>query len=246
MLEIKNLHFKVHDKEIIKGISMKFEDGKKYGILGTNGAGKSSIAYILMGRDGYMPYKGDILIDNKSILKLTINERAKLGLTLLWQEPARFNGISVKSYLTLGGRVKATKSELEEALNAVKLSPQIYLNRSVDKSLSGGERKRIEMASILILKPKYAVLDEPDSGIDIMSLEMINNLMDKIASWGGTAIVITHREEIAKNSDYIYLICDGTLLRKGKPKEMISYFKNSCDNCNHANIISDIKVGEAI
>ncbi len=245
MLEVKNLHLKMQEKEIIKGISMKFENGKKYGILGTNGAGKSSIAYVLMGREDYSPTKGDILIDDQSILNLSINERAKLGLTLLWQEPARFTGINIKNYLTLGGRIKASREEIEEVMEFVKLSPKIYLSRSVDKSLSGGERKRIEMASILLLKPKYAILDEPDSGIDIMSLELINDLMNKITSWGGTVIVITHREEIAKNTDNIYLICDGKILKEGKPSEMISYFKNSCDNCDHTNIITDMKVGEA-
>jgi Fe-S cluster assembly ATP-binding protein len=102
------------------------------------------------------------------------------------------------------------------------------------------------MASILLLKPKYAILDEPDSGIDIMSLDMINNIMNKVKSWGGTPIVITHREEIAKNSDYIYLICNGLILKQGNPKEMITYFKKSCDNCNHANILTDVKAGETI
>ncbi len=244
MLEIKGLYLRMQDKEIIKGISMRFDNGKKYGILGTNGAGKSSIAYVLMGRDGYNPYDGDILIDGKSLLNLDITQRAKMGLTLLWQEPARFEGISVKNYLTLGNRLKVDKEELKEALNFVKLSPKIYLNRNVDKSLSGGERKRIEMASILLLKPQYAILDEPDSGIDIMSLQLINDLMDRIVGWGGTPIVITHREEIARNTDRIYLICDGLLLKEGSPKEMITYFKSSCDNCDHGNVLTDLKVGE--
>ena len=102
--------------------------------------------------------------------------------------------------------------------------------------MSGGERKRVELASIMLLKPKFVILDEPDSGIDLMSLDMINSVIDYIAEYGGTPIVITHREEMAYNTEEAYLLCAGKVLSNGPTDEVIKIFKNICDACDHPNV----------
>lgn len=236
MLELKDVDFEVKGKKILKKISMRFEEGRKYSILGMNGAGKSTIAYIIMGLEGYRPTSGKIYLDNEDITDLSVSERAKKGITLLWQEPARFRGLTVKDYLTLGGKLNLKKEEITQVLELVGLSPLFYMNRTVDESLSGGERKRIELASVLLLKPRYAILDEPDSGIDIMSLDMIKNVINWITEHGGTTILITHREEVALETHESYLICNGIILKKGKSKEIVEYYRTMCDKCDHVNL----------
>jgi len=236
MLELKNVSYTVSDKKILDNLNLKFIPGKKYAILGTNGAGKSTIGYLIMGLEDYKPTSGKIFLNNIDITDKSVYERAKMGITLMWQEPARYEGLTVYVYLTLGGRLSVDKKSLFNVMEKVGLDPNLYLNRFIDKSLSGGERKRIELASILLLKPKFVILDEPDSGIDIMSLDMINNIIDYISSYGGTPIVITHREEMAFNTDEAYLICAGKILTHGPTDKVVKVFKNICNSCDHPNI----------
>ncbi|MEJ5229988.1 MAG: ABC transporter ATP-binding protein [Pseudothermotoga sp.] len=244
MFVLEKLSLRKNEKEILKDISAVFNSGKIYAILGTNGAGKSSLAYTLMGVNDYRPTSGKILLDDEDITDLSVTERAKRGITLLWQEPVRFQGLTVEQYLTLGGRIKATREELESILELVGLSGKLYLNRMVDGLLSGGERKRVELASVLLLRPRYAILDEPDSGIDIMSLSMIERVMEHIVKNNGSVILITHREEIARTSDEAYLLCNGSILVHGSPDKIIEYYKNRCDNCSHANepTVEEVKI----
>lgn len=144
LLEINNLGYKAGDKNILDGFSMTIESSEVHALLGTNGTGKSTLAYLIMGCDGYRPTSGEIIFDGKIINNLKIHERAKLGITMAWQEPVRFEGISVKDYLTL----KNKDIDPAHYLEMVGLHPELYLHRMVDKSLSGGERKRIELASV--------------------------------------------------------------------------------------------------
>ncbi|ANQ53555.1 ABC transporter ATP-binding protein [Thermosipho affectus] len=236
MLKLENISYSVSDKKILDNISLSFSVGKKYSILGTNGAGKSTIGYLIMGLEDYKPTEGKIFLDGKDITQKNVYERSRLGITLMWQEPARYEGLNVYTYLTLGGKLDVTKDEVEEALEKVGLDPFLYMKRFVDKSLSGGERKRVELASIILLKPKYVIFDEPDSGIDIMSLDMINNIVDYVVSYGGTPIVITHREEMAYNTDEAYLLCAGKILAHDNTKKVIEIFKNLCNACDHPNV----------
>jgi Fe-S cluster assembly ATP-binding protein len=235
VLELIDVWYEVEGKAILKGINARFEKQRVYSILGTNGAGKSTLAYLIMGLEGYRPTRGKILLDGEDITDLSVTERAKRGITLMWQEPARFTGIKIRDYLTLGGRRKVSKEELERVLELVGLNPALYLERNVDEKLSGGERKRVELASILLMKPRYTILDEPDSGIDIMSLEMIEKVLSELVNAGGSVILVTHREEIALESDYAFLICHGSILKEGNPSEIVQFYKNSCDRCDHPN-----------
>lgn len=235
MLELVDIWYEVEGKTILREINARFEEKKVYSILGTNGAGKSTLAYLIMGLEGYRPTRGKILLDGEDITNLSVTERARRGITLMWQEPARFTGIKIRDYLTLGGKRKVSEDELERALETVGLNPLLYLERNVDEKLSGGERKRVELASILLMKPRYTILDEPDSGIDIMSLEMIERVLSELVGAGGSVILVTHREEIALESDYAFLICYGTILKEGDPSTIVQFYKNSCDRCDHPN-----------
>ncbi|NUU98599.1 ABC transporter ATP-binding protein [Marinitoga sp. 1154] len=236
MLELKNISFKTGSRKILEDISYKFEKGKIYAVLGNNGVGKSTLARIIMGLDGYIRKHGGLIIFNgEDITNLNITERAKRGITMAWQEPVRYEGLGVREHLTLGKRINLSDSELIEILNLVGLNP-FYLHRKVDKTLSGGERKRIELASLIILKPKFAIFDEPDSGIDMMSNIMIERIFKIITANGGTVLSITHREEIAEIADEAFLICSGKIKAEGDPKKVSEVYKSTCDNCAHINV----------
>jgi len=230
MLKIQNLTLKRGDRIILCNINLTVDGGTIYGILGPNGAGKSSLAYALMGCDGYQLNGGSIVLDGQDITHLNIWQRAKLGITLAWQEPAHFEGISVEDYLFIGMKEK-NHQDAEEALRRVLLSPNQYLKRQLDKNLSGGERKRIELAAVFTMKPRLAILDEPDSGIDILALEGIIEFILKLKERGSTVLVITHRVDVAKVAERAALIDDGYLVKEGAADEVIDFFENKCLLC---------------
>jgi len=172
MLELIDIDFEVEGKRILRKITMKFEEGKKYSILGMNGAGKSTIAYVIMGLEGYKPTAGKIYLDGEDITDLPVSERAKRGITLLWQEPARFRGLTVKDYLTLGGKLNIKKDEIAQILELVGLSPLLYMNRTVDESLSGGDRNYYQTVKGLVAGARAL----KKGGILIIAAECIDGL----------------------------------------------------------------------
>ncbi|MDG4476982.1 ABC transporter ATP-binding protein [Thiovibrio frasassiensis] len=228
LLEIKNLSFQVDTTKILDDFSLSVEAGEVHALLGTNGTGKSTLAYLIAGCEGYRPTSGTILFAGKAIQTSKIHERAQLGITMAWQEPVRFEGISVAQYLTLKQR------DLDPApyLAMVGLEPGRYLARMVDRSLSGGERKRIELASILALHPRLAIFDEPDSGIDMLSIQDIINVIAACKEHGSAVLLITHREEIALIADQASQICRGKVVCSGTPAEVAAYYKSrQCSGC---------------
>lgn len=221
-MEIKNLTCEVGNKRILHDISIAFSPQEVHALLGTNGTGKSTLAYTLIGCEGYIPKSGEILFEGRIINKLKIHERARLGITMAWQEPVRFEGISVKDYLTIGNRGIDPCYYLE----LVGLRPELYIDRLVDKTLSGGERKRIELISILALNPKFAILDEPDSGIDMLSIQDIVTVIDAFRSEMTSVLLITHREEIARIANVASLLCGGEIVFSGQPETVTEYYKS--------------------
>jgi len=235
MLTIKDLSFSTEEKNIIKNIGYDFKPGKIYAILGNNGVGKSTLVKIIMGMNGYFKnHGGTIFFENNDITELSLVERAKLGITITNQEPARFKGISVEAYLKLGGKNSYSDKEIIDALRTVGLNG-IYRFRKVDKTLSGGERKRIELASILLIKPKVVIFDEPDSGIDMMSNSMLADVIKKLKEKNSTVIIITHREEISLLADVALLLCNGYIRDVGDPTRINKLYKETCDVCGHVN-----------
>ncbi|MFW6022800.1 MAG: ATP-binding cassette domain-containing protein [Halanaerobiaceae bacterium] len=229
MLEIKNANLKLGNKEILRGLNLEFEEGKIYGILGHNGAGKSTIAYLLMGLENYKLDTGKIIFADEDITDLSLEERAQKGITLAWQEPSRYEGLTVEDFLTLGGRYQ--KGRAAELLEFVGLAPVKYLKREIDESLSGGERKRIEMASVMIINPDIVILDEPDSGIDYKSYQMVINVAQYLKEQGSIVIMITHNIDISEYLDYAYLICHGKVHLQGKPGIIEGFYSDRCDIC---------------
>ena len=218
----------------MRGVNLEVADNEIHSVIGPNGAGKSTLAYLLMGLEGYEPDEGEIYFNGELITPLSITERAQRGITLGWQEPARFEGLKVRDYLSIGARQPNNVSEetLCHALEMVNLSPGMYLDREVSEALSGGERKRIELASILTMEPRLAILDEPDSGIDFLSLKEVITMIQHLKKNGSSVLVITHREEIAAASDRASLMCDGVVVRTGDPVEISNFFKNECKPCD--------------
>ncbi|HAY98988.1 MAG TPA: ABC transporter ATP-binding protein, partial [Mesotoga sp.] len=234
MLEVKEVKLIRDERNILNSLTASFEKGRVYAILGNNGVGKSTLSYVLMGLESHNDYEGKILLDGEEIDTLSVSDRAKKGISLSWQEPARFKGLTVKEYLTLGGKLRLSREELDETLSIVGLNKE-YLDRLVDESLSGGERKRVELASIILVNPRVTILDEPDSGIDIMSMEMIEQVLERLRDKGSVVIIITHREEIARMADEAYLLCGGRIIASGEPEEIVSFYRKLCDTCQHIN-----------
>jgi Fe-S cluster assembly ATP-binding protein len=222
LLEINNLSYAAGGKKILDGFSLSIEPSEVHALLGTNGTGKSTLAYVIMGCEGYKPASGQVLLNGKSIEGLEIHERAQLGITMAWQEPVRFEGINVRNYLTL----KNKEADPSIYLEMVGLHPELYLHRMVDKSLSGGERKRIELASILALHSKLALLDEPDSGIDMLSTQDIINVINVFKKNGSSVLLITHREEISLIADKASQMCRGKIVCSGNPEQVAEYYKS--------------------
>jgi len=228
-LNIRGLSYSAGERTILDGLNLDVPPATIHALIGTNGTGKSTLAYIIMGLEGYAPSGGRILYDGRDISALPIHERAALGITLAWQEPVRFEGISIRDYLSLrssGGPAP------EDCLRLVGLDPGTYLKRSADRSLSGGERKRVELASALAMGPALAILDEPDSGIDILSIEGVAAVIRAFRKSGAGVLVITHREEIAREADMASHLCYGRIIRTGDPLEVTASFREmKCLSC---------------
>lgn len=229
LLEIRNLTFEVDRHAILDRLDLAVQPGEIHALLGANGSGKTTLAYVLMGCDGYVSSAGQVLFDGANLLPLKMHERARLGLTLAWQEPARFEGVTVREYLTLG----KPDCDPEPALRQVGLAPDRYLNRRVDKALSGGERHRIELASVLSMKPKLAILDEPAAGIDMLSINHIINIIRALKAAGGSVLLITHQEEVALTADRASQLCAGRIIFSGGPREAVDHFRGrTCVRCD--------------
>jgi len=234
MLEIKDLYYSANKKYILKNLNLNVKRGIIHSILGVNGTGKTTLGFMLMGLSGYKPQEGKIIFDGIDITNLSITERARLGLTLAWQHSTPFEGITIKDYLTIASR--SSSFDYKYALEKLGLNPSMYLERNYDETLSGGERKRVELAAIMSMKPKFAILDEPDSGIDALSIQSIADVIKELNQTGITILLITHRWEIAKISDISSVLCDGNILLTADSIKATQFFINKCQKCNHINL----------
>ena len=168
-----------------------------------------------------------IFYQGADITHLPIDERARLGITLAWQEPVRIEGLPIGKYISLGMQ-EVSNERVYEALEAVALPPKAYAYRPLDETLSGGERKRVELAAVFAMQPKVAILDEPDSGIDVLSIQDIGNLILRMAQSGSSVLLITHREELVQQSDIASLMCLGTIIFSGEPEEAAKFYQTRC------------------
>ncbi|MGN0526730.1 MAG: ABC transporter ATP-binding protein [Acutalibacteraceae bacterium] len=235
MLELKNVSYNVSDdkgeKEIITDVSLTLDDGKFLVITGPNGGGKSTLAKLIMGIE--KPTGGKILWNGSDITDMSITERANLGLGYAFQQPPRFKGLTVRELLSLAHGSKLPEDECCSYLTSVGLCSKDYLNRDVDASLSGGEIKRIEIATLMARDLELAIFDEPEAGIDLWSFNMLVESFKSIAKIRKESmIIISHQERIMKIADEIAIISNGVVKDKGSVDEifpqLMSQFDNSC------------------
>jgi Fe-S cluster assembly ATP-binding protein len=234
MLDVAKLQLTLNGKPIINDFSLHVDRGEIHGILGENGTGKTTIANLIMGTNSYKPTAGKMTFEGEDITKLSVSQRAQKGITLAWQEPARVEGLTVRDYLRLSSR-NGQADQLEQYLLTVGLEPALYMERDIDATLSGGERKRIELASVLAMRPKLAILDEPDSGIDIVALPLLLNGIIEMNRQGSSVLLITHSERVTGIAQRVSILCAGTIIRTGPPAETSQWFKNNCLTCPHIN-----------
>lgn len=227
MLEIQNISFSVKEdgkkKDILKNISFSCEDNETIVITGKNGSGKSTLLKILMGIE--KASSGKIFLDGKDISNLTIDERANLSMSYSFQTPVRFKGISVKDLLTIAQGKNSKLGDFCDILSQLGLCARDYVNRPVDNKLSGGEQKRIDIASVLARKSKVNLFDEPEAGIDIFSFDnLINLLIDK----NRTNIIVSHQRKLIEKANRVLLLDGGKIVAFDKPNIVLEILdKNS-------------------
>lgn len=220
MLELININFRRDNKDILKDINLKVDDNKFLVITGPNGSGKSTLAKIIMGIE--KPDSGKIMFCGKDITDMPIDERANLGISFAFQQPVKFKGITVYDLLSIASKHNIDKKAACEILSKVGLCAKEYLDREVSSSLSGGELKRIEIASVISKNSKLTVFDEPEAGIDLWSFSKLTEIFEDIKNIiKGTTIIISHQERILNIADEVVLMKNGKIENIGKAKDII-------------------------
>lgn len=208
------------NKEIIKDISLDFGDGRLVVVTGPNGGGKTTLAKLIAGV--VTPTSGKILLDGRDITGVDITERARSGIAYAFQQPVRFKGLTVRNLIETAAGRPMNKSELCQLLGKVGLCAEEYIDREMNNSLSGGESKRIEIATVLARNAKIAVFDEPEAGIDLWSFTKLVETFEEIREHrSGTLIVISHQERIISIADDIVVIAAGAVRAAGAKEEIL-------------------------
>jgi Fe-S cluster assembly ATP-binding protein len=228
MLEIHNLHAKVHDREILRGLSLTVQAGEVHAIMGPNGSGKSTLAHVLAGREDYQVTAGQVLYDGRDLLSMPAEDRAREGIFLAFQYPVEIPGVSTLYFLKTGLNAIRKHRGLEELdamdfLSLVKEKmklmemDQSLLNRPLNEGFSGGEKKRNEIFQMAVLDPKLAILDETDSGLDIDALKVVSTGVNALRRPDRAMLVITHYQRLLKYivPDYVHVLFEGRIVRSG-------------------------------
>lgn len=231
MLELKNITYKVNEqgqeKYILDNISCTFEDNCLIAITGHNGSGKSTLTKIIMGI--IEPTSGQIFFNGKDITKLTIDERAKLGLNYAFQQPILFRGITIKDLIDIATGEQNTIPKACEYLSKVGLCAKEYINREFDKTLSGGEQKRIELALAIAKKGDCLIFDEPEAGIDLWSFDKLNSLFEN----NKTYLIVSHQEKLLNRADKILVLKNGKIENFNEAKKVLKSLNPAF--CNRIN-----------
>ena len=224
MLTLENISFDVKgeggEKEIIKNLSLTIDEGKFVVITGPNGGGKSTMTKLLAGI--YKPTSGRILFNGTDITEAGITERANMGISFAFQQPVRFKGVQVLDLIRLAAKKKLSAADACQYLSEVGLCAKDYINREVNASLSGGELKRIEIATVLARNTQLSVFDEPEAGIDLWSFQNLIQVFERMReSTNGSILIISHQERILNIADEIVVIADGQIAKKGSRDEIL-------------------------
>lgn len=228
MLQVKNLHASINDKEILKGIDLEIKAGEIHAIMGPNGAGKSTLASIIAGNENYEISQGQIILDGQEIEELAPEERAHKGVFLSFQYPVEIPGVSVTNFIktAINEKRKANHQEempANEMLKLIREKSELlemdrkFLSRSLNEGFSGGEKKRNEIFQMAMLEPKVAILDETDSGLDIDALRIVANGVNKLKNDNNAIVVITHYQRLLDYivPDFVHVLMDGRIVKSG-------------------------------
>jgi Fe-S cluster assembly ATP-binding protein len=231
-LEIKNLHVTVDTeqgvKEILKGVDLVINSGESHAIMGPNGSGKSTLAYTIAGHPKYTVTEGEILLDGENVLEMSVDERARAGLFLAMQYPVEIPGVSVSNFLrtaktAIDGEAPALRTwikEVRQSMESLKMDSS-FTERNVNEGFSGGEKKRHEILQLDLLKPKIAVLDETDSGLDVDALKIVSEGVNRAKQENDFGLLlITHYTRILKyiKPDFVHVFVDGKIAEQGGPE----------------------------
>ncbi len=225
-LVIQDLHVSIQDQPIVRGLSLEIEAGKVHAIMGPNGSGKSTLAKVLGGHPDYVVTSGDVLVDGKSILEMEPDERARLGLFLAFQYPLEIPGVTNANFLRAalqarlgeGEELEATEyyAKLYEKMDLLEM-PRAFTARAVNEGFSGGEKKRNEILQMAMLEPRFAILDETDSGLDIDALKVVSNGVNSLKGPDVGILLITHYQRLLNYivPDYVHVMVAGRIVRNG-------------------------------
>jgi Fe-S cluster assembly ATP-binding protein len=232
-LEIRNLHVKIEDREILKGVNLSVKQGEVHALMGPNGTGKSTLAYTLMGHPSYEVTEGEVWFKDKNILELAPDERAHLGLFLAFQYPVSIPGVTVANFLrtALNAQRKAANKEdkgisipefrrlLRERMQLLKMDSS-FAGRYLNEGFSGGEKKRAEVLQMATLNPEIAIMDETDSGLDIDALRIVSEGVNVLRGPELGVLVITHYQRILNyiKPDFVHIMLDGRIVETGGPE----------------------------
>jgi len=227
-IRIVNLHAKIEDKEILKGVNLEINKGEIHALMGPNGSGKSTLSNVIMGHPSYEVTAGEIWFNGQNITEMEADERARLGIFLAFQYPLAIPGVSTAKFLksavdaTHGEKKKSAAEflkELRENLKYLEMN-EAFLNRFLNDGFSGGEKKRMEILQMLMLKPAFAVMDETDSGLDIDALRIVSKGVNRLAGKDFSLLVITHYERILQHikPDHLHILIEGKIVMTGGPE----------------------------
>ncbi len=227
LLKIIDLHARVGEKEVIKGLNLEIDYGEVHAIMGPNGAGKTTLANLIMGNPNYKITSGEILFEEKNIINLSVDERAKLGIFQSFQYPEEIPGVTVRNFLkvaydALHPNEKISVFDFGDKLlkiaKSLKIDP-VFLDRYLNVGFSGGERKKLEILQLNVLKPKLAILDEADSGLDIDALKIVSKGINAVLNENTSVLVITHYNRILEyvKPQFVHVFVNGRIVKTGGP-----------------------------
>jgi Fe-S cluster assembly ATP-binding protein len=224
---IRDLHVKAENREILKGVSLTIQPGEVHAIMGPNGSGKSTLAYSLMGHPGYAVTQGEILVNGVKVVEMDPNDRAKEGLFLAFQYPHTVPGVTMANFLrTAVNSVRETpvapkefRQDMREKMKLLKMNDE-FAGRYVNEGFSGGEKKRAEILQMALLQPKYAILDETDSGLDIDALRIVADGVNALLGPDLGVLVITHYQRLLNyiKPDFVHVLVNGQIVQQGGPE----------------------------
>ena len=231
MLEIRNLHASINGKEILKGIDLTIRDGEVHAVMGTNGAGKSTLSHVIVGNPAYEVTEGEIIFNGKNLLEMNTEERALEGIFLSFQQPVEIPGVSMTHFMRAALNARRRHEGLEplpageflklmrEKRKIVELDSKLA-NRSVNEGFSGGEKKRNEIFQMAMLEPRFSILDETDSGLDVDALRIVAEGFNKLRRPETSAMVITHYQRLRDylRPDIIHVLIDGRIIKTAGPE----------------------------